>query len=161
MRARAFLFDLELAREGMLIGWDYGRRPLVELARTAEYIERSVYRKGSLRREANRVIFELRNAPLRQGAFGRVRLFLDGAPVDPERATIHPRDAPAPRTLAEIRPEAPVVLRPGVEVRLEIGTGPVRTVGTEVTVRMELESVAIPPLVWLEFRDRLRPEAEG
>ncbi|MHB8352656.1 MAG: hypothetical protein ACYDFT_08250 [Thermoplasmata archaeon] len=161
MRVRAFLFDLELLREGIRIGWDYGRHPLVELARVAEYIERSVYRKGSLAATAGGLAFVLHNAPLRQGAFGRVQLFLDGVPVAPDRATIHPSDTPAPRPLSEVRFDAPVVLRPGVEVRVEIRSGPEYRVGTEVTVRMELENVAIPPKVWLEFRDRVLPEARG
>lgn len=146
--------DLSLVGQGVALGWDYGVHSLVGLARVAELLLHSVYEPGSLREEGGRVTFTLRNPPLRMGAFSGVRILWDGSLVDPSATQIAPDGVP-PRTLSELGRESPVTIPVGRRTRFFLPA--VKADGHRHRVRLELQSVAIPPRVWYEFSDELRP----
>ena len=61
------------------------------------------------------------------------------------------------RVLADLCGERPLELRPGDPTEIAVDGAPPAE-AKELTVRLELQSTAIPPLVWLEFTDTLRGE---
>jgi len=155
MRERGVGALLSLLRQGLALEIGFGTRSVEALLWVAETVEEAVYAPGSMVRTERGVRFELSNPPLRAGAFGAVRAWVDGTPVDPRAVSVREGAGTPWRAAASISQREPLALRPGqaAEVRLEPVTapGPGR-----LTVRLELESVAIPPLVWLEFSDEVR-----
>lgn len=145
--------DLGLVREGLRLALEYGVGPLEEMVRVAELIESSVYDHGSLATDGRQVRFRLLNPPLRMGAFSRVALHWDGAVIAPANATIAPADGRPPRRFDEVSPERPTTIPTGRRTEIAFQTD--RQESGVHRVRLELDSVAIPPMVWLEFTDRL------
>ncbi|HKV90231.1 MAG TPA: hypothetical protein VJQ43_03430 [Thermoplasmata archaeon] len=154
MRARHLGSDLGLIGDGLRIAREFGFQPLEEMAAIAVYLERSVYRKGSMRAVPGGVAFELSNPPLRMGAFESLALHWDGSVVAPERCTAKAGESGPAIPFLAIRRASPLVLRPGVPTEFRAALGPV-TPGVH-TARVELRSVAIPPTVWIEVTDHLR-----
>lgn len=151
---------LGLLRQGLTLEVEFGTSSLESLLRIAETVEESVYEAGSLRSTDRGVRFVLANPPLRMGAFRRVSVVLNGAPVPPTEVRCRPVGAPSWADGASISEANPLCLVPGRRVEFEIGaTGLAQ--GRETTVRLELESVAIPPLVWFEFREKVGAPTSG
>ncbi|MFG1529744.1 MAG: hypothetical protein AAFA34_00505 [Thermoplasmata archaeon] len=146
---------LTLVREGYHIEREFGLAAVESLAEIGELLEQSVVASSGIRRGETGIEFELLNPPLRDGAFGRVTVRCNGAAVPPERLWFRPGEGSAWRTAAEVTPRAPLLWRPGeaFQWRLE-GVDPPDD--RPVQLRLELESVAIPPLVWVEFQGRPR-----
>jgi hypothetical protein len=155
MASGHFRMDLGVVGQGLHLLVDFGFRPLEEMARVAELLEHSIYARGSLRRVGGRASFTLLNPPLRMGAFDRVTVRCDGRLLPPETTTVDAGSRGAARALADVSRARPLDLPVGEPTRFEFDAdalppGPHR-------VRLELQSVAIPPLVWLEFTDHLMP----
>jgi len=124
----------------------------------AETIEESVYVPRSLVRSDRGLSFTLANPPLRAGAFSSLRLWVDRVEVLSGDVRVRTGSPRAWRTAAEINEASPLELRPGepTDVSLDrVSTGTER----EVTVRLELQNIAIAPLVWFEFTEIPRAEA--
>jgi hypothetical protein len=146
--------DVGLFRQGLSLVAEFGLRSTERLAFVADFLERSVYAPRSLRPAPDGVAFTLLNPPLRVGAFSSVRLAWDGTFLAPERVFVRAAGRAVERSLADIGAPRPIELRPGerVDFRLTgiaIAPGPHR-------VRLELQNIAIPPLVWFEFVDSIR-----
>ncbi len=153
--AGRFVAVLSLARQGLSVGVEFGAHSLEALVGIAETVEESVYERGSLAGTDGGIAFALTNPPLRTGAFGEVRLRLDGTPVASDALRVRTAAAPVWRTASSVSARAPLELAAGVRTEFAVDDGRGRCDG-ELTVRLELKSVAIPPLVWFEFRDRVR-----
>lgn len=143
---------LELVNQGVGIGVEFGPSALERLVSVAELSEQSVYERKSLRRTAEGIEFVLLNPPLRMGAYYSIRLSWDGAEVDPGRWTVSVGNEP-PRLGSSIDRANPITLPVGIRsrVRAELGKKPA---GTH-TVGLEFLNVAIPPRVWMSFRERV------
>ncbi|MGI0054542.1 MAG: hypothetical protein ACREB9_02085 [Thermoplasmata archaeon] len=146
---------LSLVRQGFSLEREFGARTIEELVSLAELVEESVYARGSLEGSTGGLNFRLLNPPLRTGAFASLRIVLDGIPIAEERIRVRSGDGAAWRTATEIDRDRPLEMRPGqpTEVRID-GARP--SPGSEVHLRLELQSIAIPPLVWLEITDVVR-----
>lgn len=157
MRGRHLGPDLSLVLEGLRIAHEYGFGSLEEMARVALFLERSVYEPQSLRTAPGGVTFALRNPPLRMGAFQAVDLFWDGRLLSRDKCTVRRDDGSAARRFPEISRAAPLQLEPGcrTEFVAEIG---VPGHGAH-SVQLELRSVAIPPTVWFQVSDHVRPSS--
>lgn len=144
-----------LLRQGVTLGVDYGSRSVETLLSVAETVEGSVYEMGSLRVSKGDLEFRLANPPLRVGAFRQVRAVVDGVPVAPDATRFRVGAGTGWRSADVLDPDHPLELRPGVPTEFLLagvgrpGRGPVH-------LRLEFESVAIPPLVWCEFSDEPR-----
>jgi hypothetical protein len=123
------------------------------MVRVAELIESSVYDRGSLTTDGRQVRFRLLNPPLRMGAFSRITLVWDGGAIPPSDATITSVSGQSPTRLDKISAERTVTIPIGRRTEIAFATD--RRESGAHRVRLELESVAIPPMVWLEFTDRL------
>jgi hypothetical protein len=145
--------DLDLLRDGLRIGHEYGFRSLEELARTGAFLQSVVYEAHSLRAIPGGVAFALHNPPLRMGAFSRLSLRWDEREVPPERCTVRPAASPAPIRFCDISSHSPVVFPVGERIEFTAGVG-TPTHGAH-TVRLELRSLAIPPIVWFRLTDHL------
>lgn len=150
--------DLRLLRGGVRVALDFGVHTVEALALTAELLSHDVYEAHSFRRTPTGLRFVLRNPPLRMGAFSRLEILLDGAPVPPERALVRPGSAGDGVRLSEVDAERPIVLPIGVRTEFLWETPP-PSAGSH-RVRLNLQSAAIPPRVWLEFVDEAHPAAE-
>ena len=87
-----------------------------------------------------------------------MRLRVDGASVPSDAFRVRTAAAPDWRTASTVSARAPLELAAGVRTEFAVDGDWGRREG-ELTVRLELKSVAIPPLVWFEFRDRVRSGA--
>ena len=150
---------LSLLRQGTAVGWDFGLRSVEELARVAELIQHSVYQAGSLERTDRGVAFVLLNPPLRMGAFSSATIHWDGALVPPTRATVAAGARAQPRPLESITREQPLIFPLGEPTRFDLVFDQVAS--GHHAVRLELRSVAIPPLVWMEFTDSVHDAGHG
>ena len=141
---------LSLIRQGVSLGLEFGEHSLEAMLWIAETVEESVYASGSLCRTAHGLAFVLANPPLRVGAFGAIRCRVAGRAVPPERGHVRTGADRTGRTFAEVTRAAPLELREGepTVIWLEVD---VPDPTAAIPIRLELESVAIPPLVWLEF----------
>ena len=153
-----FAAVLSLARQGLSVGVEFGPHSLEALVGIAETVEESVYAPGSLAGTDAGISFALANPPLRTGAFGEVRLRVDGASIPSDAFRVRTAAAPDWRTASTVSARAPLELAAGVRTEFAVDGDWGRREG-ELTVRLELKSVAIPPLVWFEFRDRVRSGA--
>lgn len=141
---------LSALRQGISVGVEFGPRALEALVSLAETVEQSVYEDGSLVVGPDGLGFVLSNPPLRVGAFSGVRLRLDGTEVAPDRVRLRPGPGTPWRATDSISAVAPFELRPGVPTEVAVH-GAVSRGGRPVHVRLEFDSIAIPPLVWFEF----------
>ncbi|MCI4349978.1 MAG: hypothetical protein L3K15_00455 [Thermoplasmata archaeon] len=156
MGASHLRVDFAILRQGLLVGWEFGLKSLEDLGAFAELLQHSVYESGSLTHVPGGLGFVFRNPPLRMGAFSAIRIFLDGERHPDASAWVHPGGVPRAIPLAEIGPDAPVVIPVGQRTHFlltDVGT----IAAGRHKVRLELQSVAIPPLVWFEFEDDLPP----
>jgi hypothetical protein len=159
VRGRHLGSDLGLVADGLRIGKQYGFHSLEVMAVIAWYLERSIYERGSLRSIPGGIAFDLRNPPLRMGAFRSVSLAWDGEPVPASVCAAHPIDRAAPVPFDSITADAPLELRPGNRVEFTAAIG-MPSPGPHA-IRLELRSLAIPPIVWFELMDHVKaPEAE-
>ena len=145
---------LSLVRQGIALEVGFGTRSLEALVDLAETVEQSVYAAGSLVRTETGLAFLLANPPLRVGAFRALRASVNAQVVAPDRLRFRPGAGTAWRTAATLGPERPLLLEPGRATELDLGGVEVPPSG-RARVRLELESVAIPPLVWVEFDDEV------
>jgi hypothetical protein len=160
MRRGPLCTDLSLLRQGFSLGARFGLHSLEALARVGLDLEEGVYRSGSLLIAPAGVRFRLTNPPLRVGAFHSVRVIWDGVPVAPDAGGVATERRPAARTLAAITPEDPLELGVGESSEFSLRLPPAQIPGHH-RVRIEWLSVAVPPLVWLEFTDEPRAPREG
>lgn len=152
MRSAQFRADLGLVREGIDIARDFGFRSLEGLLSVAEMLQHLVYEPGSLATTADGLEFTLLNPPLRMGAFRSITVALDGNSLPPAAVSVDSGNGAT--ALATIGPDSPFTFPSGQRTRFAVvGIEPP---GAALTVRLELQSVAIPPLVWYEFRDTPR-----
>lgn len=151
--------DLGLLREGLQIGRGFGLHSLEEMARIALYLESAVYDRGSLRPIPDGIAFALHSPPLRMGAFQRVSLTWDGRLLPLVDCTAHPVDLPAPVRLDTIDRPHPLILPVGERIEFAAVVPPPEA-GPH-TIRVDLESVAIPPVVWFQLTDHLRGGSEA
>ena len=153
MSARHLRVDLSLLRQGVSVAFEFGAAALEELARIAEIVEHSVYEVRSLSRAANEVRFTLLNPPLRMGAFRAIRIYWNGDVVPAEGAFVQ-SGTEAERSLESIDQDHPITLEVGERHRFRFT--PVRLADGAQRIRLEFQSVAIPPTVWFEFSDLIR-----
>ncbi len=146
---------VELVRQGIAIEVGFGTHSLEALLWVAESVEGSVYVPESLHATPTGVGFSLANPPLRVGAFGSVAATVDGEAIPPDGVRIRARDGQPWRRGSELSPEAPFVLGPGDPTQVQLDL-PSARVGPRAVIRLELRSVAIPPLVWVEVADQVR-----
>ena len=158
VRAARLRGDLSLVAQGIEVAAGFGVRSLEGLVSVAELLEHSVYEPASLHTVPGGVSFVLRNPPLRMGAFSALRLLWNGSPVPPGACTVLAPPEARPRRFSEIDRSAPITLPIGRRSRFFAGVVPGE--GSQ-RVRLELQSVAIPPKVWLEFSDEVRPGGDG
>jgi hypothetical protein len=151
--------DLGLLRAGLEIGRGFGLHSLEEMARIALYLESAVYDRGSLRHVPDGIAFALHSPPLRMGAFQRASLMWDGELLPLADCTARPADRPAPARFDAIDRAHPLVLPVGGRIEFAARMPP-PDAGPH-TIRVELESVAIPPVVWFQVTDHLRALAEA
>ncbi|HEY6238742.1 MAG TPA: hypothetical protein VIZ68_06120 [Thermoplasmata archaeon] len=149
MRNARFRGDLSLAREGFDVVLGFGLGSLHGLVSVAELLQSSVYEERSLRRSSDRFEFTLLNPPLRMGAFRSARLIWNGTPLPADRAGV--RSSPASQVVpfSSIDDAHPFIFPTGQRTVFTAHPEPA-TPGRQ-SVRLELQSVAIPPLVWFEF----------
>jgi hypothetical protein len=147
-----------LLRQGLALEGEFGIRPLEAMVAVARTIEESVVDLAGFERTDSGLRFALHNPPLRGGAFSAVRVGVDGAPPSSDGLRIATGVVPVGIDARTISRDRPLHLRPGEAIRFEVDRpGPSR--GPR-TVRLELVSVAIPPLVWLEFTAVPHPPRE-
>ncbi len=144
---------VSLLRQGASLEIHFGTHSLATMAELAETIERSIYAAGSLTAHADRLTFALSNPPLRVGAFSAADVFVEGAAVDRARVRVRTAGGSSIVRLSSVTAATPLELRAGSRTEWELD-GVIRVPGDWVTVRLELRSLAIPPLVWLEFREK-------
>lgn len=158
MGASHLRIDFGLLVQGLSLSWQFSLRTAGALAGLGELLERSVYEAGSLTRTPDGLSFSLRNPPLRMGAFSAIAVFLDGARVPNPNATLQESEAENPTSLDSVTIDRPIVIPVGRRTRFQLRVPSVSR-GTH-KLRLELQSVAIPPLVWLEFADVLSERSE-
>jgi hypothetical protein len=155
VRSHHLVVDAGLLREGLQIGLRFGFRSLEEMARIALFLEAAVYEAHSLQEIPGGVQFALRNPPLRMGAFSGFALRWDDAPVAPEACSVRPAASDSPVRFSDVGRSNPVVLPVGERVEFSALVGP-PSPGPH-TARLELRSLAIPPIVWFRVTDHVRP----
>ncbi len=141
---------LSLVRQGVELELEFGTHSLEALVWIAETVEQSVYEPGSLLRTPRGIVFALANPPLRCGAFRGVRVAVDRVPVEPDRLRVRTEGTPW-RPASSISRGAPLALAPGIRTEFEV-TADLPSTDRPLEVRLELDNVAIPPLVWFEFQ---------
>ncbi|MCI4334155.1 MAG: hypothetical protein L3K04_00745 [Thermoplasmata archaeon] len=158
MELRSFRTNLSLLRQGVVIGWAFGGRSLAGLVRTAELLQSNMLEPGSFFAAPDGLRFQIRNPPLRVGAFRSLAARVDGRTLPPDHAFIDVGCSGPERSFASVVAGAPVALPMGIRHGLRLcavtpfGPG-------EHTVRLELRSVAIPLTSWLEFTERFERPA--
>lgn len=157
MTLRHLRGDVRLLREAISLVHEFGLHSADRLAHVAEFLERSVYLTDSLRVVPGGVGFTLLNPPLRVGAFSSVRVAWDGLPIPPDHAFVLGEGHAIERSLLDITLSRPIELHPGERIDFRLA-GPREISGTH-RVRLELQSVAVPPLVWFEFSDAVHGDS--
>jgi len=146
--------DLSLLRQGVSVAVGFGFRSLEGLVDVAQLVEQSVYEPRSLTRTPSGFGFTLLNPPLRMGAFSSVRLLWNGVAVDPQRAALC-LPGSVPVRLSSVGLTDPVTLPVGRRTRFTVEAEEVARGRHQL--RLELQSIAVPPRIWLEFSDEMRP----
>ncbi|HTW39713.1 MAG TPA: hypothetical protein VMF04_02490 [Thermoplasmata archaeon] len=149
---------LSLLRQGLTIGVQFGTQSLEALLWVAQSIEEGIYADGSLRRTPDGIAFELDNPILRVGAFSDLSLRVNGTQVPGDRVRLRSGEGTEWRLGSSIRRDAPWELRPGDRSEFEV-QGSFGHDTDPITVRIELRTPAIPPVVWFEFTEK--PVQEG
>lgn len=152
---RTFARDLSLFRQGLSLLREIGPHGLGEMVRVAEFLERAIYEEGSFRTTSDGFQFRLLNPPMRMGAFSSAQLSLDGRPLPVETSYVQEEGAPARRALSELSRASPLHFRPGRPTLFQ-SRCPDLVAGSRHTLQLSLQSVAIPPRVWMRFTDELR-----
>jgi hypothetical protein len=152
VRSRSPAGTLSLLRQGLTLGVDYGTRSLSALLAVAETVEEAVYEPGSLRQVPGGVAFALENPPLRVGAFVGLRVLVDGVPIAPDAVRMRKGVGTPWQSAAGVTVGSPFEWGPGERTEFEV-PAPTVPAGRRVFVRIELRSLAIPPLVWCELRE--------
>ncbi|MCI4372518.1 MAG: hypothetical protein L3K02_02585 [Thermoplasmata archaeon] len=155
MSAHRFGSLLRLIGEAIHLEVDFGSHSVEALAWIAETVNASVYVPDSLTRTPTGFRFSLANPPLRIGAFSGLRLRVEGTVVPPEVVRVRLGDGRPWRTSSELGPDRSLDLEAGNGIELE-ADWPLPPTPGPVTIRLELQSVAIPPLVWLELQETPR-----
>ncbi|MCI4339557.1 MAG: hypothetical protein L3J68_04415 [Thermoplasmata archaeon] len=143
---------LSLLRQGLTLGYQYGAHSVEALLWVAETVEEGVYESGSLRRTPDGIAFALENPPLRVGAFTSVALRVDGTPVPGDSVRFRSGPGAPWRTATAVAADAPLNLAPGDRTEFDLA-GEFGHGGDSITVRLELRTPALPPLVWFEFSE--------
>jgi len=143
--------DVALLREAVSLIREFGLHSTERLAHVAEFLERSVYAPRSLHVAPGGAAFTLLNPPLRVGAFSAIRVSWDGRSVPAEHIFVQREGQAVERPATDITPSRPIDLRPGQ--RIDVRLAGVPTGSGHHRVRLELQNIAIPPLVWFEFTD--------
>lgn len=156
MGLREIALDFSLLRQGLSIEHEFGAAALAELVRVGRFLEGAFYRPGSLVARGRDVSFVLLNPPLRVGAFRAARLLFDGTPVPASQCRFGPEGEEASRRFSELDDLHPMVLLPGRPVHFHMEIDPPPSGRHEV--RLELSSLVIPPRVWIEIFDSVRPD---
>jgi hypothetical protein len=159
VRANVGMFqaDVELLREGISLLSEFGVRSTERLAYVASFLEASVYARKSLHAVPGGAAFTLLNPPLRVGAFSSVRVAWDGTFLPPDRAFVRVEGHAVERPLSDIALPRPIELRPGQPIHFRLADVPVSS--GHHRVRLELQNIAVPPLVWFEFADTIHESA--
>ena len=160
MRASRLGSIVDLLREGLALEVGFGTHSVEALLWVAETVEEAVYAPGSLTLSESVLTFRLTNPPLRVGAFSGLRVSVDGRPADPARLRFRSGAGTPWRRASSLSRETPLELVPGRPVEFAIEDA-VPIVPRRASVRLELDSVAIPPLVWVEFSDEVRQGPAG
>ncbi len=150
MAAHRIVALVHLLRQGLALEGEFGLLPLEAMVAVARTVEESVFDPASFVRGPVGLRFVLRNPPLRCGAFSAIRVGVDGAVPTAKGLRVATGTTSAWTEAVDLSATHPLHLRPGVPIRFDVESGgaPGRRART---VRIELDSVAIPPLVWLEF----------
>jgi hypothetical protein len=156
MRFPPLRLEFSLLRQGVSVGWEFGARSLEELAAVGEFLEHCVYEPGSLRRAPDGLAFTLRNPPLRMGAFSSIRVLLDGVAVPAGSVTLLGEGATTGRRTEAIDPAHPFAFAFGRRTEFHLRVDP--PAPGDHRIRLELQSVAVPPLVWFEFAEPVAEE---
>ncbi len=143
---------LSLVRQGLTVGVQFGTHSVEALLWVAETVEEGVYESHSLRRTPQGITFALDNPLLRVGAFTSIRMFVNRAVVPGDRVRLRPGPGSLWRTAASVARGASLSLIPGARTEMEVD-GEFGAGDDVLTVRIELHTPAIPPLVWFEFDD--------
>jgi len=151
--------DVGLLRETVTLLREFGLHSAERLAHVAEFLEKSVYAPRSLHAVPGGVGFTLLNPPLRVGAFSSIRVAWDGQFLPPDRVFVRTEGHAVERPLTDIDLTRPIELRPGQRIEFRLNgvaedSGPHR-------VRLELQNIAVPPLVWFEFSDPISSMPRG
>lgn len=149
---------VSLLRQGIALEVGFGSRSLEAFLWVAEAIEEGVVAPESLSESNGTLAFELTNPPLRVGAFRSVRATVDGRAVSSEQLRFRPGPGHPWRLARSVSLEGPLEMAPGRTIEFAIDGSGARA-GAKTTVRLEFESVAIPPLVWVEFSEHVHPGA--
>jgi hypothetical protein len=148
---------VSLVRQGLALEIGFGTHSVEALLWVAETVEEAVYAPGALVLADGVLSFRLTNPPLRVGAFSALRLAVDGRPAAPTQLRFRPGPGSPWRIAASLSRQAPLELVPGRATEFAVdGVGEIPS--RRATLRLEFESVAIPPLVWVEFTDEVRRE---
>jgi hypothetical protein len=147
-----------LAGEAIHVEFEFGTQTLQTLARIAQAVEESVYVKGSLVRTPTGLGFRLANPPLRIGAFSQIRVFLNGTPIAGPQTHLRVGPDGPWRSADTVSATAPLELQAGTSMDIALD-GPVPD--GPLTLRLELQNVAIRPLVWCELRESAREMESG
>jgi hypothetical protein len=143
---------LSVVRQGLTLGIQFGTHSIEALLWVAETVEEGVYEAGSLRRIPDGIAFVLDNPPLRVGAFSRLTVLIDGAAVPGSLVRFRPGDGAAWRTAGSISAGSTWNLAPGDRTEFEVA-GDFGVGANALTVRLELYTPSVPPLVWFEFSE--------
>jgi hypothetical protein len=143
---------LSLLRQGITVGVQFGTHSVEALLWVAETVEEGVYEAGSLARSADGVTFVLDNPLLRVGLFTSLKVLIDGTEVPGEHVRLRPGAGTSWRTAGSVGPESGYSFAPGDRTEFDVRGGFGRA-NAPITVRLELRSPAIPPLVWFEFTE--------
>ena len=146
---------LRLATEAVGLGWDFGLETLEALAWVARTVQASVYISDSLVRTDKGFRFALANPPLRIGAFSSLRVLVEGVPIPPEQVRVRLTPAGPWKVSSEFGTEHPLELQAGSGIEFDTDW-PIEAKSGPVRIRLELQNIAIPPLVWMEFRETPR-----
>jgi hypothetical protein len=143
---------LSLLRQGLTLGVQFGPHSVEALLWAAETVEEGVYVAGSLRRTPGGIAFALDNPPLRVGAFTSIRILVDGRPIAPDLVRLRCGAGAPWRGASSVGPGSELHLGPGDRTEFEV-VGSFGKGAAPLTVRLELRTPAIPPLVWFEFSE--------
>lgn len=143
---------VRLVGEAIRLEFEFGTHTLEALLWIAQTVNASVYVPGSLVRTSTGFRFALANPPLRIGGFSEVHLLVNGTTVPPDRVRVRLGPSHPWRTSSHLSSEEPLELQAGSSTEFD-AEWPLVGHRAPITVRLEFQSVAIPPIVWLEIHE--------